>query len=84
MQLGRVVGNAVSTIKHPSFQGWRLLLVQPLTQGGKEDGDPVLAFDQLGARGNDKVIISSDGKGTRQMVGARNTPARWMTMGICD
>ena len=37
MQLGRVVGHAVSTIKHASFQGWRLLVVQALTPDGKPD-----------------------------------------------
>ena len=37
MQIGRVVGHAVSTVKHPSLQGWRLLLVQPLTPLGKEE-----------------------------------------------
>ena len=28
MQLGRVVGTATSTVKHPTFQGERLLVVQ--------------------------------------------------------
>ena len=28
MQLGRVIGTAMSTVKHPSFQGERLLVVQ--------------------------------------------------------
>lgn len=84
MQLGTVVGQAVATIKHPTLQGWRLLLVQMLTADGKEDGDPVLAVDNLGARKEDVVILTNDGKGTRQLVGANNTPARWMVMGIKD
>ena len=29
MQLGRVMGHATSTVKHPSLHGWRLLVVQP-------------------------------------------------------
>ncbi len=84
MQLGRVVGQGISTIKHPSLQGWRLLLVQILTADGGEDGEPVLAVDSLGAGMKDLVILSNDGRGTRQLVGANNTPARWMVMGICD
>ncbi len=28
MQLGRVLGTATTTVKHPSFQGERLLVVQ--------------------------------------------------------
>ena len=49
MQLAKVVGQGVATVKHPSMRGWRLLLVQPLTPDGKEDGEPLLAIDNLGA-----------------------------------
>lgn len=84
MQLARVVGQGIATVKHPTFHGWRLLLVQMLTSDGKEDGEPILAVDNLGAGNDDLVIVSNDGAGTRKLVGARNTPARWMVMGICD
>jgi microcompartment protein CcmK/EutM len=84
MQLARVLGQGVSTVKHPTFQGWRLLLVQMLTSDGKEDGEPILAVDSLGAGVNDTVIVSNDGAGTRRLIGAKNTPARWMVLGICD
>ena len=49
MQLGRVVGHAVATVKHPSMTGWRLLVAQPLGNNGKPDGEPQLAVDSLGA-----------------------------------
>jgi ethanolamine utilization protein EutN len=84
MQLGRVVGHGVSTVKHPSLHGWRLLLVQPLTAEGKGDGEPLLAIDQLGAGTADLVILSNDGKGARELVGANNSPVRWMVLGVCD
>lgn len=84
MQLARVVGHATSTVKHPSLQGWRLLLVQPLTPGEKEDGEPMLAIDSLGADMSGLVIVSNDGAAAREMVGARNSPARWFVMGIQD
>ena len=84
MQLGRVVGQAVSTVKHPSLQGWRLLLVQPSTAEGHDDGEPLLAIDYLGAGVADRVILSNDGAGARELVGVRNSPVRWMVMGICD
>jgi ethanolamine utilization protein EutN len=84
MQIGRVVGQAVSTVKHPSMQRWRLLVVQVLTIDGKEDGEPLLAVDSLGARVNDHVILTNDGAGARQLVGARNSPVRWFVLGVCD
>ena len=84
MQIGRVVGHAVSTVKHPSLQGWRLLLVQPLTHEGKEDGEPLLAIDKLGAGATHLVILSNDGAGARELVGVENSPVRWMILGVCD
>jgi ethanolamine utilization protein EutN len=84
MQVGRVVGQAVATVKHSSFRGWRLLLVQMLTPDGKEDGEPLLAIDNLGAGPADLVILSNDGAGARELVGHKNSPARWMVLGMCD
>jgi ethanolamine utilization protein EutN len=84
MQVGRVVGHAVSTVKHPSMQGWRLLLVQLLGVDGKPDGEPILAIDKLGSGTSDEVILSNDGSGAREMMGTKNSPVRWMVLGICD
>jgi ethanolamine utilization protein EutN len=84
MQIARVVGHGVSTIKHPSLTGWRLLLVQPFTPDEKPDGEPLLAIDSLGAGAGARVIISNDGTAAREMVGARNSPARWFVLGIQD
>jgi ethanolamine utilization protein EutN len=84
MQLARVVGHAVSTVKHPTLTGWRLLLVQPLGADGKEDGEPLLVIDGLGAGAAQRVLISNDGQGARELVGARNSPARWFVMGLCE
>jgi len=84
VQLGRVVGHAVSTVKHPSFQGWRFALVQPVTPDGKEDGEPLLAIDPVGANAGATVLLCNDGAGARQMVGAKTSPARWFVMGLQD
>jgi ethanolamine utilization protein EutN len=85
MQTGRVVGNATATIKHPSMEGWKLLVVQPLGPDGRSpDGDPILAVDHLGAGFGEKVIISSDGKFTRELIGREDTPIRWCVIGIAD
>ncbi len=84
MQIGVVVGQAVSTVKHPTLNGWRLLVVQPLTPDGSEDGEPLLAIDSLGAGATDRVILSNDGAGARALVGAKASPVRWLVLGICD
>ena len=55
MQLGVVVGQAVSTVKHASMTGWRLLVVQLLTADGKEDGS-VGRANQANKQGLDGAI----------------------------
>ncbi len=85
MLKGRVIGNATATVRHPSMRGWKLLLVQPLAPDGRSpDGEPFLAVDRLGAGTGEVVIVSSDGKGTREMLQAENSPVRWLTLGIVD
>jgi ethanolamine utilization protein EutN len=85
MQLARVIGTATSTIKHPTMHGWKLLIVQMLAADGRSsDGDPVITIDSLGAAPGQTVVITSDGKGTRELMQANNTPVRWSVMGIQD
>jgi ethanolamine utilization protein EutN len=84
MLLGIVEGNATSSVKHASMNGWKLLIVQPFDHDGRAAGDPLLAIDRLGAGRGEKVLISNDGKGAREMVGDTNSPVRWMVTGICD
>ena len=84
MLLGIVEGNITATIKHKSMAGWKVLIVQPLDIAGKPDGDPVLAIDKLGAGRGVKVVISNDGRGTREMIGDPNSPVRWSVIGLVD
>ena len=48
------------------------------------DGDPVLAVDGVGAGVGETVIITSDGRGARELLGVDATPVRWTTIGIKD
>ena len=85
MLTGRVIGTATATVKHASMEGWKLLVVQPvLADGRSPDGDPVLAVDRLGAGRGETVIVSSDGRGTRELLQSDNTPVRWSVIGIPD
>ena len=84
MLLGMVEGSVVSTIKHRSMEGWKVLIVQPLGPQGQADGDPLLAIDMLGAGRGVKVLISNDGRGTREMIGDKSSPVRWSVIGVVD
>ncbi len=85
MQLARVVGNVISTQKHPSLNGQRLLLCQPVSPDGKQpSGAPIVSIDQLGAGMHQLVTLSSDGLTARNMVGDPKSPARYIIIGIVD
>lgn len=84
MLLARVEGKAIATIKHPSLTGWRMAIVQPLDRYGRDVDFPTIAIDSLGVGPGDVVIITSDGKGVREMVGDSQSPVRWFVFGIVD
>jgi ethanolamine utilization protein EutN len=84
MQYGVVIGHATATVKHPSLVGWRLAVVQLLGCNHKPDGDALLAVDNLGCRPGATVILNSDGKRVRELIGDEKSPARWFVCGIAD
>jgi len=84
MLLARVEGNLTATRKHPSFEGWRLVICQPINNAGDPEGVPQVAIDAHGAAMHQRVIISSDGLAARKAVGDDKSPARWMIIGIVD
>ncbi len=55
MQLARVLGSVVATVKHDSLTGVRLLLIQPQDENGVPDGDAIVAADPLQAGAGDLV-----------------------------
>jgi ethanolamine utilization protein EutN len=74
----------VATRKHPSFDGWRLVICQPIDFEGVPDGAPQVAIDPHGAGMHQRVIISSDGAASRKLVGDEKSPVRWLIAGIVD
>jgi len=84
MLLARVEGNVVATRKHPSFEGWRLVVCQPINHAGEPEGVPQIAIDAHGAGLHQRVIISSDGSAARNAVGDPKSPARWLVLGVVD
>ena len=84
MLLARVEGNLIATRKHPSFDGWRLVICQPISSAGVPEGVPQVAIDPHGAGMHQWVIISSDGLAARAAVKDPRSPARWIIIGIVD
>ena len=49
MQLARVIGNVVSTVKDHNLDGHTMLVVQPIAPDRKPFGRAVVALDSVGA-----------------------------------
>lgn len=85
MLKAKVLGTSTATLKHPSLQGQRLLIVQPYAPDGETpDGTPLLAVDHSGAFANSEVFVTSDGRHTRTLLSSETTPVRWTVLGIVD
>ena len=85
MLLARVEGNVVATRKHPSFEGWRLVICQPIDQErATRKACRKWPSMRIGAGLHQRVVISSDGAAARKAVGDDKSPVRWMIIGIVD
>ena len=57
MQLARVVGEVVATIKDPQLSGIKLLVVQPVAASGEDAGRALVALDSIGAGVGEHVFF---------------------------
>ena len=83
MQIARVVGTVVSTQKHRTFEGAKLMLVQPLNIDDTPRGNALLAVDGVGAGVDEKVLVVS-GSSARMASGLKDCPVDAAISGIID
>ena len=57
MQLAKVIGEIVSTMKDPNLAGLTLLLLQPLSADGEPSGRTLVALDSVGAGVGENVFF---------------------------
>ncbi len=55
MQLGRVIGTVVCTVKDARLIGQKLLIVQPLDRNGRDKGKALVALDSVGAGAGETI-----------------------------
>ena len=84
MMLARVIGKAVSVVKHPAYDGRRLLVVQPLSARMTAHGKAILAVDYVGAGEGDTVVIGAGPGVAREVFGLERAPIRELVMAIVD
>lgn len=61
MNLGRVIGTVISSRKVESLEGVKLLIVQPLDENLKDQGEPVVACDSQQA-GEGQIVTFIGGR----------------------
>src|ERR687886_1842015 len=83
MQLARVIGNVVATVKNDSLEGRKLLVVQSLNADLKPQGAPLVALDAVGA-GIGELVFWCRGKEASFPFRREDTPTDCTVVGIVD
>jgi ethanolamine utilization protein EutN len=83
MQIARVIGNVVSTVKNESLHGRKLLLVQTLDADLNDRGKPMIALDSVGA-GVGELVFWCRGKEASFPFKRDETPTDCTIVGIID
>jgi ethanolamine utilization protein EutN len=78
--LGRVIGEIHGTIKHPFYEGKKLLVVER----DSPKGAYLIAADAVGAGAGEQVLVLDEGNGARQVFDSPDGPVRSVIIGIVD
>jgi ethanolamine utilization protein EutN len=84
MQICRVIGTVVATQKHRTFEGGKLLIVQPLNMDDTPRGTALLAVDGVGAGVDEKVLVVLEGRAAGEALGRKGAPVDAAIIGIID
>ena len=84
MLLANVIGHVVATAKHPTFDGFKMMIVQPVNPEGLPAGRQMLAVDSVGAGVGECVLVVVEGRSAGDAVGNRHAPLDAAIIGIVD
>jgi ethanolamine utilization protein EutN len=83
MQLARVIGTVVATVKNESLHGRKLLVIQTLNKNLKPQGKAMVAVDSVGA-GVGELVFWCRGKEASFPFKREDTPTDCTIIGIVD
>ncbi len=83
MQIARVIGNVVSTVKNDSLEAKKLMIVQTLDADLQPKGNPLIALDAVGA-GVGELVFWCRGKEASFPFKRDDTPTDCTIVGIID
>ncbi len=84
MFLGKVIGNVVSSDKHPAYENRKLLMVQKLDLYQNASGPSTMAIDYVGAGEGDIVLVGAAPGLASTVFDTPKAPIRELIMGIVD
>lgn len=83
MQIARVIGNVVATVKNTALEGRKMLIVQTLDADLNPKGKPMVALDAVGA-GVGELVFWCRGKEASFPFKRDETPTDCTIVGIID
>ena len=83
MQLARVIGNVVSTVKNATLEGRKLLVIQILDGDLRPVGKPLVAIDSVGS-GAGELVFWCRGKEASFALDGVEAPTDCTIVGIVD
>ena len=83
MLISKVIGTTIATIKDPTLEGRKLLIVRQTDETGTPFGKPYVAVDTLDA-GIGDLVLTAHGSGGRQTDITRNSPVDAVIMAVID
>ena len=85
MILCRVLGNVTATLKHPEYDGKRVMVVQAVNpETGELTGNSFLSVDTVSAGPGEIVIVNKEGGSSRIAVNNENAPVHSTITAIVD
>lgn len=84
MQLARVIGTVVATVKPPGLEGVKLLIIQPLDGRQQPAGAPVVAADAVHMAGPGELVYFVAAREAAQALQPSFVPVDHAIVGIVD
>ena len=84
MIICKVLGDIVSTVKNPHFEGKKILIVQPLDLQGQPQGEAFIALDTVQAGVNDRVLVMREGGSARIVFNDNEIPVQAVITAVID
>jgi ethanolamine utilization protein EutN len=83
VNFAKVIGTVWCTVKDPSLEGMRFLVIEPQDELGAASGEPLVAADRVSARVGDRVFFVRAREAAKAFPG-QSAPLDAAILGIVD